>query len=68
MDGNTHKGEMIVNYHIAEDVLDILKTLYEADYPIERIRLVDDPRNKKCYRGIKKEVEIWEKRRQKQRI
>jgi hypothetical protein len=42
LDGNTHEGEMIVNYHIAEDVLDILKTLYEADYPIERIRLVDE--------------------------
>jgi len=24
--------------------------------------------SKKCYRGIKMEVEIWEKRRQKQRI
>ena len=42
LDGNTHEGEMIVNYHIAEDVLDILKTLYEADYPIEKIRLVDE--------------------------
>ena len=42
LDGNTHEGEMIVNYHIAEDVLDILKKLYEADYPIEKIRLVDE--------------------------
>ena len=32
---------MIVNVHIAEDVLDILKELYENDYPIEKIRLVD---------------------------
>ena len=41
-DGNEHEGEMIVNRHIAEDVLDILKQLYEADYPIEKIRLVDE--------------------------
>ena len=33
---------MIVNRHIAEDVLDILKQLYEADYPIEKIHLVDE--------------------------
>lgn len=41
-DGNEHEGEMIVNKHIADDVLDILKQLYEADYPIEKIRLVDE--------------------------
>ena len=40
LDGNTHEGEMIVNYHIAEDVLEILKELYAAKYPIEKIRLV----------------------------
>ena len=40
--GNEHYGEMIVNKHIAEDVLEILKQLYEADYPIEKIRLVDE--------------------------
>ena len=42
IDGVEHEGEMIVNVHIAEDVLDILKTLYENDYPIEKIRLVDE--------------------------
>ena len=42
LDGKEHEGEMIVNYHIAEDVLDIFKELYKADYPIERIRLVDE--------------------------
>ncbi len=42
LEGNTHEGEMIVNRHIAEDVLDILRKLYEADYPIEKIRLVDE--------------------------
>ena len=42
LEGKTHEGEMIVNRHIAEDVLDILRKLYEADYPIEKIRLVDE--------------------------
>ena len=42
LDGNVHEGEMIVNYHIAEDVLDIFRQLYEAGYPIERMRLVDE--------------------------
>ena len=40
--GETHQGEMVVNRHIAQDVLDILKELYEEDYPIEKIRLVDE--------------------------
>ena len=42
LDGEAHEGEMIVNYHIAEDVLGILRQLYEAEYPIEKIRLVDE--------------------------
>lgn len=42
LDGNEHEGEMIVNAHIAEDVLDILKQLYEADYPIEKMHLIDE--------------------------
>ena len=41
-DGKTHEGEMIVNKHIAQDVLDILRELYENGYPIEKIRLVDE--------------------------
>ena len=41
-DGNVHEGEMIVNKHIAQDVLDILRELYENDYPIERMKLVDE--------------------------
>ena len=41
-DGKTHEGEMIVNKHIAEDVLDILRELYKNSYPIEKIRLVDE--------------------------
>ena len=42
IDGNTHEGEMVVNMHIAKDVLEILKQLYENDYPIEKIRLIDE--------------------------
>lgn len=42
LDGKEHEGEMIVNVHIAEDVLAIFKELYKADYPIEKIRLVDE--------------------------
>lgn len=42
IDGNVHEGEMIVNVHIAEDVLEILKELYDRDYPIEKIRLIDE--------------------------
>lgn len=41
IDGETLMGEMVVNKAIAEDVLDIFRQLYEASYPIERIRLVD---------------------------
>lgn len=40
--GEVHEGEMVVNYHIAEDVLEILRKLYEAGYPIERMRLMDE--------------------------
>ena len=40
--GETHEGEMIVNRHIADTVLDIFQKLYEAGYPIEKIRLVDE--------------------------
>ena len=42
INGEVHEGEMITNYHIAEDVLDIMKELYENDYPIEKVRLVDE--------------------------
>ena len=41
-DGNVHEGEIIVNRHIADDVLDILRELYENNYPIERMKLVDE--------------------------
>lgn len=42
MEGETLEGEMVVNKDIAGDVLDILYQLYEAEYPIERVRLIDE--------------------------
>lgn len=41
LDGNTYVGEMIVNHKIAEKVLEIFRTLYENQYPIERMVLID---------------------------
>ena len=41
-DHNVQTGEMIVNVAIAEDVLEIFKTLYENEYEINSIRLIDD--------------------------
>lgn len=38
----TKLGEMICNYRIAPDLLAIFHVLYEQQYPIERIQLVDD--------------------------
>ena len=35
-------GEMVVNRAIAEDVVTILRRLYQAGYPIERMVLVDE--------------------------
>ena len=40
--GNTQIGEMIVNQSIVDDVLGIFEELYEGDYPIERMILVDE--------------------------
>ena len=42
LEGNTHEGEIICNVYIAYDVLDIFMKLYDAGYPIEKIRLVDE--------------------------
>ena len=35
-------GELVCNKAIAKDLLDIFRKLYEAHYPIEHIRLIDD--------------------------
>ena len=42
INGNVHLGEMVVHELIAEDVLEILEKLYDADYPIERMVLPDN--------------------------
>ena len=42
IDGNTHEGEMVCNVAIADKLTDIFRQLYEADYPIERMQLIDD--------------------------
>lgn len=41
-DGETQRGDMVCNVAIADDLLDIFRSLYEARYPIERIGLIDD--------------------------
>jgi len=41
-DGKTYVGELVVNKIIAEKTIDIFRELYDAAYPIERIRLIDD--------------------------
>ncbi len=40
--GRTCEGELIVNKMIAEAVRDIFRQLYEAEYPIEKIALIDE--------------------------
>ena len=42
LNGKTHEGEIICNVYIAADLLDIFQKLYAANYPIEKIRLVDE--------------------------
>ena len=41
-DGMQRMGEMVCNAAIAQDLLEIFRALYEAEYPICSIRLVDD--------------------------
>ena len=40
-DGNAIVGEMVCNAAITADLLEIFKALFEAGYPIEKMRLVD---------------------------
>ena len=42
LSGETLCGEMICNVKIADDLLDIFKKLFEANYPIEKARLIDE--------------------------
>ena len=41
-DGETHIGELIVNQSIEADIIEIMKELYENQYPIEKMVLVDE--------------------------
>lgn len=41
-DGEVKDGELVVNKAIADDVIAIFEELYKADYPIEKVRLVDE--------------------------
>lgn len=41
-DDKAHIGEMIVDSRVASEVVDIFKELYEAKYPIKKIRLIDE--------------------------
>lgn len=40
--GNTSTGEIICNQAIAQDLVEIFYQLYQADYQIEQLRLVDE--------------------------
>ncbi len=42
INGKTLKGEMICNKYISEDLIKIFKKLYQSNYPIEKIRLMDE--------------------------
>ena len=42
IDGKTQLGEIVCNQTIADDLVDIFRKLYEANYKIERITLIDD--------------------------
>ena len=41
-DGETHIGELVVNASLANEVCDIFRKLYDANYQIESVCLVDD--------------------------
>lgn len=40
--GEICRGELICNKYFAEEVLDIFRELYKADYPIEKVKLTDE--------------------------
>lgn len=41
-EGNTQKGEIICNKAIADDLVEIFKELYDNEYQIDKIRLIDE--------------------------
>ena len=40
--GETLEGELICNVKLAEPLIDIFQKLFAANYPIEKIRLIDE--------------------------
>ena len=42
LSGKTLEGELVCNVRIAGDLLDIFTKLYAENYPIEKIRLIDE--------------------------
>ena len=42
LSGKTLEGELICNVKIAESLADVFKKLYAENYPIEKIRLIDE--------------------------
>lgn len=42
INGDAHEGEMVCNASIADKLIDIFRQLYDADYPIEKMCLIDD--------------------------
>jgi poly-gamma-glutamate synthesis protein (capsule biosynthesis protein) len=43
-DGEAHVGEMVVHQDVARDVVRVFRRLYDARWPIRRMRLVDEYR------------------------
>lgn len=41
-DETTHKGELIVHKIVALDVMEIFQELYQAKFPIDKIKLIDE--------------------------
>lgn len=41
-DEEVHIGELIVNAHVAEEVVEIFRELFAAKYPIEKMKLIDE--------------------------
>ena len=42
LNGAVHDGEIICNVTIADALIDIFKKLFAANYPVEKIRLIDE--------------------------
>lgn len=41
-DGKTHDGRLVVHKTVADDVVSIFKRLFDARFPIEKIKLIDE--------------------------